>query len=101
MGKLLYGIPAVDIEMTDRELAHLKVVIITKLRRSEMFTLAIDGRVEGTGRRILWIHPSIPLQFQFDELGEDKLNRVWLEELMASANSGGSLRLGDEPADRA
>ncbi|MBG6238053.1 hypothetical protein IWX78_001008 [Mycetocola sp. CAN_C7] len=100
MGTLLYGLPPVEIELTDRELAHLKVVILTKLRRSEMFPLAVDGRAEDTGRRVLWIHPAIPLQFRFDALGEDKLNRIWLEELMASANSGGSLRLGEEPAER-
>lgn len=102
MGKLLYGLPAVEIEATDRELAHLRVVMITKLRRGEMFAFAVDGRVEnaGTGRRILWVHPSIPLQFQFDGTTEEKLNREWLEDLMSAANSGGNLRLTPEPAQR-
>jgi hypothetical protein len=101
MGKLLYGLPPVEIDATDRELAHLRVVIITKLRRGEMFAFAVDGRVEsaGPGRRILWIHPSIPLQFQFDGTTEEKLNREWLEDLMSAANSGGNLRLTSEPAD--
>ena len=101
MGKLLYGLPPVEIELTDRELAHVKVVIITKLRRSEMFTFTVDGRVESapSGRRVIWIHPAIPIQFQFDGLGEDKLNRTWLEELMASANGGGSLRVSPEPPE--
>ena len=101
MGKLLYGLPPVEIDLTDRELAHVKVVIITKLRRSEMFALSVDGRIGSnpSGRRVLWIHPSIPLQFQFDGLGEDKLNRTWLEDLMASANGGGSLRISPEPAE--
>lgn len=104
MGKLLYGLPAVEIELTDRELAHVKVVMLTKLRRSEMFAVTVDdpgdpGNSVPGGRRTLWIHPSIPLQFQFDGLGEDKLNRTWLEELMASANGGGSLKVSKEPAE--
>ncbi len=103
MGKLLYGLPPVEIEMTDRELAHVKVVIVTKLRRSEMFAFTIDGRIESnrSGRRILWIHPSIPMQFDFESDAEEKLNRTWLEDLMASANAGGSLKLSAEPAERA
>lgn len=102
MGKLLYGLPPVEIELTDRELAHVKVVMITKLRRSEMFAFTVDGVVDGQpqSRRLLWIHPSIPLQFAFDGTGEEKLNRIWLEELMASANGGGSLRISPEPAER-
>lgn len=102
MGKLLYGLPSVEIELTDRELAHVKVVVVTKLRRSEMFSLTIDGRIaeHPDGRRIFWIHPSIPIQFQFDGQGDEPLNRTWLEELMAAANGGGSLRLSAEPADR-
>ena len=103
MGKLLYGLPSVEIELTDRELAHVKVVIVTKLRRSEMFTFSVDGLDEANpgGRRILWVHPSIPIQFEFDGSGEDKLNRAWLEDLMAAANGGGSLRLSPEPRDSA
>ncbi|HEV7848249.1 MAG TPA: ATP-dependent DNA ligase [Mycetocola sp.] len=103
MGKLLYGLPPVEIDATDRELAHLRVVMITKLRRGEMFAFAVDGRVEnaGAGRRVLWVHPSIPLQFQFDGTVEEKLNREWLEELMSAANSGGNLRLTPEPIEHA
>ncbi|GHD40006.1 ATP-dependent DNA ligase [Mycetocola manganoxydans] len=100
MAKLLYGIPAVEIDTTDRELAHLKVVIVTKLRRGEVFTLAVNGRINdaGPGRRILWVHPSIPIQFQFDGTAEEKLNREWLEELMAAVNAGGNLQITPEPA---
>ena len=102
MGKLLYGLPPVEIDATDRELAHLRVVIVTKLRRGEMFAFAVDGRIEGAGpgRRVLWLHPSIPLQFQFEGTAEEKLNREWLEELMSLANSGGNLRLTPEPSER-
>ena len=40
MGYLFYGNTAEPIEIPDRLLAHLKVVVATKLRRSESFTLS-------------------------------------------------------------
>ena len=41
MGKIFYGGAATPIEIEDRALAHLKVVIATKLRRGESFTLSL------------------------------------------------------------
>ena len=40
MAQLYYGNSADPIEMPDRLLAHVKVVLATKLRRSESFTLS-------------------------------------------------------------
>ena len=39
MGRLIYGTGDTDVEFEDRLLAHLKVVISTKLRRNEAFML--------------------------------------------------------------
>jgi len=86
--------------MEDRALAHLKVVIATKLRRGESFTLSwthTDG--SEPGRSTVWLHPSIPLRFVFDDPEPTMLSRAWIEELAASANSSGGLMLVAEPSD--
>jgi hypothetical protein len=41
----------------------------------------------------MWLNASIGLEFQFDGGREASLNKVWLDELMASANSGGGLHI--------
>ena len=40
MGVIYYGSSAIPIRIADRALAHLKIVIATKLRRSESFTVS-------------------------------------------------------------
>lgn len=93
VGTLFYG-GATPIEIEDRMLAHLKVVVVTKLRRSESFTVSwrhLDGTP--TGRSTIWLHPSIPLRFTFDESEPGELNRDWIEALASSANSTGGIML--------
>lgn len=97
MGYIQYGGAAEAIHIEDRALAHLKVVIATKLRRNESFTLSWrhpDGDQEG--RSTIWLHPSIPLRFTFDEPEAPRLNVKWIEELMHSASSTGGIQLVDE-----
>lgn len=94
MGKLIYGHNEV-IDIEDRLLAHLKMAIVTKLRRDEKFSLSWVH--EGAGRSTIWIHPSIPLQFRFDGSRQPALNRAWVEALLTSANSTGGLQLVPEP----
>ena len=66
MGTLYYGDVATPIEIEDRALAHVKVVIATKLRRGESFTLSwTHGPGQEVGRSTVWLHPSIPLRFVF------------------------------------
>lgn len=98
MGAIVYGGGERRISLQDRTLAHVKSVVIAKLRRQESFTLSfpvVDG--EGGKRVALWIHPSIPLQFEFDEIARPELNRAWLNDLMVSANASGDLRIDEEP----
>ena len=77
MGTIYYA--GTPIEIEDRALAHLKVVIATKLRRDESFTLSWQHPDDQPhGRSTLWLHPSI---------------RLWLEELSNSANSSGGIQL--------
>lgn len=97
MGILYYGGSGVPIHIEDRALAHLKVVIIAKLRRNESFTVSWRHHVsEPEGRSTIWIHPSLPLRFVFDEPEAPQLNRQWIEELAHSANALGGITLVDE-----
>lgn len=97
MATLHYGISDDPVHIEDRALAHLKVVIATKLRRNESFTLSwTHPEGETPGRSTIWIHPSIPLRFTFDEPEQPRLNMRWIEKLMQSANSTGGIQLIDE-----
>jgi hypothetical protein len=97
MGTLYYGNSVTPIGIEDRTLAHLKVVVITKLRRGETFTLSWQ-HAEGQprGRSTLWLHPTIPLRFVFDEPEGPELSRRWIEDLFRSANSTGGVQLVPE-----
>lgn len=102
MGKLIYGIPDTEVEFDDRVLAHMKAVIVAKLRRNESFTLSWDiPSSAGGGRTSVWLHPAIAIQFEFYGNREPSVNRAWIDELMNSANSPGGMRIIPEPQDRA
>ncbi len=97
MGLLRYGGSNDGIPIEDRALAHLKVAIATKLRRNESFTLSWRDPDNGEhGRQTIWLHPSIPLRFDFDDPETPPLNVKWIEQLMMSANSSGGITLTDE-----
>ncbi|WP_345545056.1 hypothetical protein [Microbacterium jejuense] len=97
MGTLYYGAQDVPIHIEDRALAHLKVVIATKLRRNESFTLSWQHPDEGPGgRSTIWLHPSIPLMFVFDDAEPPELSRAWIDKLAHSANTSGGILLVDE-----
>ena len=86
MGALYYGTDSEPIEISDRLLAHIKVVVISKLRRSERFTLSwASPSGSGGGRATLWLDPSIPLRFVFDSA--EALDPVLLHELAHQASS--------------
>lgn len=100
MGTIYYGGSATPIHIDDRTLAHLKVVISTKLRRGESFTVSWrHPDDQPRGRTTLWLHPSIPLRFVFDDPEPAQLSREWMEELANSANSSGGITLVSEHFD--
>lgn len=94
---IYYGGAAEPISVEDRALAHLKVVIATKLRRNESFTLSWK-HPEGDrpGRSTIWLHPSIPLRFVFDESEPPTLSAEWITAMANSANSSGGITLVPE-----
>ncbi|MBT2516737.1 hypothetical protein J7E29_04770 [Streptomyces sp. ISL-90] len=101
MGTLYYGDSGTPIGIEDRALAHLKIAVTTKLRRGESFTLSWQhADDQPRGRSTLWLHPSIPLRFVFDEPEAPELSRSWVEDLMRSANSTGGIQLVPEQLDK-
>lgn len=101
MGKFIYGTPAIAVDFDDRVLAHLKVVMLAKVRRGESFMLNWDYEAAaGSGHSSIWIHPSIPLQFDFLGSREPQLNRTWIEELVKLSNTPGGLRIIPEPPEK-
>lgn len=90
MGTLTYD--GVIVEFDDRLLAHLQIVIVQKLRCGESFLLSWKDAVSiGNGRSSVWLHPSIPLYFKFWGSRPPTINRQWIAELTASANSAHGL----------
>ena len=100
MGTLYYGDSGTPIGIEDNALAHLKVAITTKLRRGESFTVSWKhADDQPRGRSTLWLHPSIPLRFVFDDPERAELNREWIEDLMRSANTAGGVVLQERNLD--
>lgn len=98
MGKLKYDHMGPAVEIDDRTLAHLRVVITTKLRRGESFTLSWKLPDEH-GRTTIWIHPTIPVQFDFDGPEPTDLNREWIQRLADSTIGGGGIVLTGEHSE--
>lgn len=97
MGKFVYnGDQKVEIE--DRALHHLQVVITTKLRRGEPFLFSWREDVSvGGGRSSVWISAVSDLVFKYSSPGQADLNRHWIEALAFTANSPTGLYLLHEP----
>lgn len=96
MGQLVYN-SSTWIEMDDRTLAHLQIVIGAKLRRGERFPFrwaldADDGEING-----LWIAPGVSLRFTYDRADLPEINLNWIDVLTASANSDLGLQMVAEP----
>ena len=100
MGTLYYAdATRVAVPIPDRELAHIKFVIVNKLRRNEAFTFSWDKpESEGGGRSSIWISAQIPLEFEFDDQTPVELNREWLEQLSQAASTVSGLVPLPEPA---
>lgn len=95
MGSLTYD--RVVVQIDDRTLAHLQIVIVQKLRRGESFPLSWRDAAEvGSGRSCVWLNPAIPLYFKFTGGRVATLNPVWLETLTRTANSAQGLVISGE-----
>lgn len=98
MGKFIYD-GQIKVDFEDRLLAHLQVVITTKLRRGEAFTFMWkDDTSIGNGRTLVWVHPRSSLVYKFYGSRTPTLNRAWLEALTHTANSPAGLYVIPEPS---
>lgn len=101
MGKFIYeGGPKVEIE--DRALTHLQLVMTAKLRRSEPFVFSWkDDSSVGGGRSTVWVHAGSSLVFKYYGSRTPPINRAWVDVLSFAANAPSGLYLVPEPADHA
>ncbi|MFT4212674.1 MAG: hypothetical protein QM626_12480 [Microbacterium sp.] len=97
MGTLHYGGSAEPLTIEDGLLAHLKVVIATKLRRGESFILSW-AHPDGSGRSTIWLHPAIPLRFVFADPAPSTLDPAWIAQLAATANRSGGVSIAPSDA---
>lgn len=98
MGKLLYSDAGIEIEIEDRALTHLQIVIGAKLRRGESFFFSWkDDPTIGNGRSSIWLDRGIPLYFKYFGGKAPTISREWIDLLTTSANSGRGLVYTDEP----
>ena len=95
MGTLHYGSPPASFEIEDRALAHIELVIMAKLRRRETLSFSLIDQ-QTSARQAVWISPVTTLRFQYDGPMPD-INRLWLQDLVDTANSSTGLRLVPEP----
>ncbi|CAN5339964.1 hypothetical protein BH09ACT6_BH09ACT6_08510 [soil metagenome] len=98
MGGFSYGGSEPTVQLDDRSLAHLQIVITAKLRRHESFLLTwVNSAADGGGRNSIWLDPSSTLYFHFSRVEPQQINREWVARLMASADSPSGLFFGAEP----
>lgn len=95
MGKLVYGDAGYSVDLDDRLLAHLQIVIGAKLRRREAFYFSWVS--DDNKRNSIWVEHSIPLRYHYDDASQHQINREWLETLTVSANGASGLVISDEP----
>ncbi|MDY0910218.1 ATP-dependent DNA ligase [Microbacterium sp. CFBP9034] len=98
MGRFIYDTAANAVDIDDRTLAHLRIVMMNKLRRSEPFMFDVEVG-DGSGRRSFWIHPSVALQFHFFGSRQPRINRAWVDDLMQAASGPAGLTILPEPVD--
>jgi hypothetical protein len=99
MGRLTYE-GSVSLEVDDRTLLHLQIVIGNKLKRGEPFHFTwTHDPMEGGGRTSIWIHPGAQLVYTFSSRRRQELNRSWMDALMSSANSASGMYLLREPSE--
>ncbi len=93
MGRLRYDGTSEPILIEDETLAHLKIVIATKLRRQESFMMTWRPSSGTDKRATVWIHPAIPLQFGFDNAEPPSVDARLVAEMMKALNATGELVL--------
>lgn len=98
MGYLIYE-GGEKAEFEDRALAHMQLVVTSKLRRGEPF--AVSWRQDqsiGGGRITVWVHQASSLVFRYAGSRQPAINRAWVDALASTANAPSGLYLVPEPS---
>ena len=94
MGTLYYGAARTAVKIDDRVLSHLKLLIVSKLRRNEPFLLSwAEGADNGHGRSSVWIHESLDIVFRFDGGRQPELEKELLDRLSNEALAPAGVRI--------
>jgi len=98
MGTFTYGPTAIDVTLDDRLLAHVRAVVVSKLRRGECFLFTwTDDSGPTPVQESLWVHPAVGMRFRIEQSAATGLNRAWVEALTLAANSASGLTTVSEP----
>lgn len=100
MGRLTYDGNHAPVTIDDGILAHLKIVIGTKLRRNESFLMTWVRHDDAQdARTTIWVHPAIPLQFGFDDAAWPAIEPERIGAIMNALNASGELVLDEFVAE--
>ena len=100
MGSLHYGNNSYAVEIDDRPLAHLKIVMLSLLRAGKSAAFCFDRSIDiGSGRETLWISPTTEIRFRFNGNRAPCINERWLQLIAATADASNGLRLVAEPIE--
>lgn len=101
MGKLTYN-SSLTVNLDDRLLAHLEVVIASKLQHGEgCYFSWTDNPPNGIGRTTIWLDPQISLSYKYASNRRPALNAHWIHDLLVTANSPTGLQIVLEPHPQA
>jgi hypothetical protein len=96
VGTLFYGAARTPIRVDDRILAHLKLVVTSKLRRNEPFLISWhDASDVGGGRSSIWLHPAIDLHYKFDGGTPASIDQDLIEQLSIEANAARGIQIDE------
>ena len=94
MGTLHFGSTRTPLHLDDRLLAHLEIVITSKLRRGEGLLLWWVQPGDDTPRRgACWITSATELLYLFDSVDVVAIDRDELERLSVESNSSRGIQL--------
>ncbi len=80
-------------------LAYINAVADSLFRDGKGFHLALFGTKDNgdPARNIIWMHPSIPVQYRYDSTDIVQLNGEMFEVYLDSAKLPGGVSIGGEP----
>ncbi|MFJ6653836.1 ATP-dependent DNA ligase [Microbacterium sp. NPDC091313] len=92
MGRLFYRSDAI-FDIDDRVLAHVRIVVMNKLRRNEGFMLQAPHS-DGVRHVSMWVHASNALSMQFYGGRPPAIDKDLVERMMAEASGPDGLDIG-------